>query len=280
MKSKLLYIVGLGHNGSTLLDLLLGASPDAFSTSQLNDLLAPWSPKGDGKKDVFWRSVLASLGDEGENLSKENQSVILEKRILSMLFSKRSRGLYWEVNRELLNVLMNKVGKKVIVDSSKNVCRALGLIEGGQEIYMLHLVRDLRSYVNSYNMRQDEMNEKKKYLYPTLQWYLKNILSSTFVKWRAAHYKYVKYEDFISDPTSTIREIGRFCDVDLSETINVIENGMAINPSERMTFRGNRILNKTDVVFNPKASRRDGVFQSNLFWWTLGWPSMLWGYKK
>lgn len=50
-------------------------------------------------------------------------------------------------------------------------------------------------------------------------------------------------------------------------------------PSKRMTFRGNRILAKDEVVFDPKKSKRDGVFNSKLFWILYGWPSMFWGYR-
>lgn len=62
---RLLYIVGIGHNGSTLLDLLLGTSKGVFSTSQLNDLLAPYIPNSDSEKDIFWRKVLEALEDGG-----------------------------------------------------------------------------------------------------------------------------------------------------------------------------------------------------------------------
>lgn len=280
MNKKVLYIVGLGHNGSTLLDLLLGASNRVFSSSQLNDLLAPYIPDSDSIKDTFWRKVLEQLEDGGKALGEQNRSIQLEKRALEFIINRSARLHYAKVNFQLLEVLSTVIDDSLIVDSSKNVSRALGLLEGDCErIYMLHLVRDIRSYVNSYNMRQAENGKGNQYLFPAFHWYAKNIISSLFVKRRANHYMFMKYEDFIQQPILEIERLEAFCSVSFSETKNVIKNRKPIFPSKRMTFRGNRILAKDEVVFDPKKSKRDGVYNSKLFWVLYGWPSMFWGYR-
>ena len=280
MNKKVLYIVGLGHNGSTLLDLLLGASNRVFSSSQLNDLLAPYIPDSDSIKDTFWKKVLKQLEDGGKALGEQNRSILLEKRALEFIVNRSARLHYAKVNFQLLEVLSSVIDDSLIVDSSKNVSRALGLLEGDCErIYMLHLVRDIRSYVNSYNMRQEEEGKGNRYLFPAFQWYAKNIISSLFVKRRANHYMFMKYEDFIQQPILEIERLEAFCSESFSETKNVIKNRKPIFPSKRMTFRGNRILAKDEVVFDPKKSKRDGVYNSKLFWVLYGWPSMFWGYR-
>lgn len=277
---KILYIVGLGHNGSTLLDLLLGASGSAFSTSQLNDLLAPYIPDGVSKKDLFWRDVLSQLKDEGVALGQANQSIQLEKRILGFLCSGKARKEYGVVNGELLEVLFRVVDHQLVVDSSKNVSRALGLVEWDNDrVYMLHLVRDVRSYVNSYNMRQAEQGKKNRYLFPAFHWYAKNVVASLVIRRRATHFLQMKYEDFIDNPIAEIERLESFSDTSFAETKEIILERKPIFPSRRMTFRGNRILAKDKVVFDPKKSKRDGVFHSKLFWFSLGWPSMFWGYR-
>lgn len=277
---RLLYIVGLGHNGSTLLDLLLGASSGVFSTSQLNDLLAPYIPDTASEKDIFWKNVLSQLKDYGKCLGEENRSIQLEKRIFEFLFSEKQRQYYASVNGELLEALSDKIDEQMIVDSSKNVSRALGLSELNQKkVYMLHLVRDIRSYVNSYNMRQAEQGKRNRYVFPAFHWYAKNIVSSLVVRRRSTHYLKMKYEDFIDNPVLEVERLERFCDFSFEETKKIILERKPIFPSKRMTFRGNRILAKDEVIFDPRRSTRDGVFHSKLFWWTLGWPSMLWGYR-
>lgn len=280
MSKKVLYVVGLGHNGSTLLDLLLGASSGVFSSSQLNDLLAPYIPDSDSVKDAFWRKVLEHLEDGGKELGEQNQSIQLEKRAFEFIVNRPARTQYAKVNFKLLEALNSVIDDSLIVDSSKNISRALGLLEGDCErIYMLHLVRDIRSYVNSYNMRQAEQGKRNRYLFPAFHWYAKNIMASLFVKRRAKHYLLMKYEDFIQQPITEIQRLEAFCSTSFSETKNVIENRKPIFPSKRMTFRGNRILAKDEVVFDPKKSKRDGVFNSKLFWILYGWPSMFWGYR-
>ena len=280
MSKKMLYVVGLGHNGSTLLDLLLGASTGVFSTSQLNDLLAPYVPGSASAKDSFWRGVLSKLEDGGKELGEKNQSIQLEKRIKEFVVSKAARCRYAEVNGALFEALFTSIDESLVVDSSKNVSRALGLLEWNPDrIYMLHLVRDIRSYVNSYNMRQKEQGKPNRYLYPSFHWYAKNVMASLFVKRRSKHYLLMKYEDFIEQPVSEIERLAAFCSTSFAETKDVIQNRKPIYPSKRMTFRGNRILAKDEVIFDPKKSKRDGVYGSKLFWFLLGWPSMLWGYR-
>jgi hypothetical protein len=275
-----MYIVGLGHNGSTLLDLLLGASDGVFSTSQLNDLLAPYVPDDLSEKGRFWCAVLAKLKDDGKLLAKENQSIQLEKRAFSFLFNSKARRRYAHANEGLIDALYQSIDEQLVIDSSKNISRALGLLElNKKELYMLHLVRDIRSYVNSYNMRQKEQGKANRYLFPAFHWYAKNAMTSLFVKRRSEHYLYMKYEDFVHDPISEIGRLEAFCSASFRETKDLIETRRPICPSKRMTFRGNRILDKDEVVFDPKKSKRDGVYDSRLFWFTLGWPSMLWGYR-
>ena len=237
---KLLYVVGLGHNGSTLLDLLLGASSRVFSTSQLNDLLAPYVPRSDSEKDIFWRKVLGKLADGGKKLGEQNQSVQLEKRAKDFVVSKASRIQYAEVNGQLLDALFSVIDDELIVDSSKNISRALGLLEGhSHRIYMLHLVRDIRSYVNSFNMRQEEQGKANRYFFPAFHWYAKNVLASLFVKRRSKYYMLLKYEDFIDEPIAELERLEAFCSTSFAETKNVIQNRKPIYPSKRMTFRGN-----------------------------------------
>ena len=281
MKNKeLLYIVGLGHNGSTLLDLLLGASRGVFSTSQLNDLLAPYVPRSDSIKDTFWKEVLSRIEDGGKELGEQNQSIQLERRAREFIMNKTSRLHYADVNEQLLDALFSTIDGELVVDSSKNISRALGLLEwDAGRIYMLHLVRDIRSYVNSYNMRQKERGRGDRYLFPAFHWYAKNAMASFFVKRRSKHYLSMKYEDFIDQPLLEVERLEAFCSTSFAETKNVIQNRKPIYPSKRMTFRGNRILAKDEVVFDPKKSKRDGVYNSKWFWLLLGWPSMLWGYR-
>jgi hypothetical protein len=229
---------------------------------------------------VFWRSVLEKLEDGGKELGEQNQSIQLEKRALEFIMSRSARIHYAEVNDLLLLALFSVIDDSVVVDSSKNISRALGLLEGDVErVYMLHLVRDIRSYVNSYNMRQEEQGKGHCYLFPAFHWYAKNMMTSLFVKRRSKRYMTMKYEDFIDRPVLEIEKLEAFCSASFAETKDIIQKRKPIHPSRRMTFRGNRILAKDEVVFDPKKSKRDGVYHSKLFWLLLGWPSMFWGYR-
>lgn len=279
--NKLVYIAGIGHNGSTLLDLLLGASEGVESSSQLNDLLAPYQPKTESTADRFWREVLAKLPDGGQSLSQQNNSVVLEKRFLRMLLNPSVSKQYAHVNWEFLDVVFEESRAEIVVDSSKNISRALGLLRGHEDqVFILHLVRDLRSFVNSSNMRKREHGKRVGYFKPALHWYAKNLCASIFLRRRSKHYLRINYEDFIANPEACIERISEWINHPLNETIHAVSQQSPIFPSKTLGFRGNRILKEEEVVFDPKRSKRDGAFHSAVFWYTLGWFSSFWGYRK
>lgn len=274
---KLIYIVGIGHNGSTLLDLILGQSKGVVSTSQLNDLTAPYYPSRATPKDRFWSNVLDTLSDGGRELSQQNRSVMKEKRILQFLLSRKTRRRFADANEELIKVIIDHTNCDVVVDSSKNVSRALGLLESSElDIYVVHLVRDLRGFVNSYNKRRREAGFKRQYLKPTLHWYSKNILASTAVRLKAANYKLLRYERFVDDPEKELTRLSNWIELSLSESIASSEKKLPIYPSQTLGFRGNRILNQEIVIFDPKRTAdQTGVYRSKLFAYTLGLPARI-----
>lgn len=288
-KTKLIYICGMGHNGSTALDLLLDQSGNCFGTSQLNDLQVLYDPSDsdNGRPEFvnqYWSEVTGKLSESQLALLKsENQSVLKEKALLPFVFSKKRRTLYASANRYVIDQVSQKADGKAIVDSSKNVARVLGLLELDEDavdIYVLHLTRDVRGYVESHNKRRKEINLRPRFLVPTFVWFAKNAAASLFVKPRARNYLHVRYEEMMLKPEQFLEQLGDFFGVSLKSCGPALQGETPLRPANSFGFLGNRVLDqRKEVLLDPKRIKKNGLFRSFLYWCTLGWSSCFWGYR-
>ena len=276
----------MGHNGSTSLDLLLDLSPNITGTSQLNDLLVLYDPEHPRKPikdlDRFWKELLAQLSlEETDALSRENKSILKERQLLPMAFLKSRRERYAQANERLLSALFERVNNNIVVDSSKNVSRCLGLLESHYDVRVIHLTRDVRGYVSSHNKRRKEQGLGPIYLKSTLIWFAKNIASSLFVKPKAKHYIHLRYEDMMNRPSEFLKSLEDFLETRLEACEMAIRGESPLRPSQSLGFEGNRVLHqRSDVYLDRSRIRNDGLFQSRLYWFLLGWVSRFWGYSR
>ncbi len=284
-KIKLIYICGMGHNGSTSLDLLLDLAPGITGTSQLNDLLVTYDPRTQtnpqDSRVRFWDSVIADLTEQQkESLESENRGVLKEKQLLRFAFSKNNRRRYAIANEHLVDALVEKTGEAILVDSSKNVSRCIGLTESKYDLRVVHLTRDVRGYVESHNKRRAENGMSRNYLKPTLIWFAKNAATSLFVRRRAKNYLRIKYEDMMLNPDTFLRTLEEFIGEPLADCQNALKGLEPLRPAESLGFMGNRVLqNRKDVYLDPERIRSDGLFKSRGYWILLGWLSKFWQYR-
>lgn len=210
---KVAFIMGAGHSGSTLLDLILGSHPDAFSLGEF--LSIPLKRKGGrypkeicgicGEGCAFWGEI-ASL--------PEFQSYF-EWGDSTHWFTAR---LYRHFGSFLCNIyqrLFEWTGAKVLVDSSKKVWwirRQLRPFWFWQDItpFLIYLCRDGRAVVASYLRKYPERGVSalaQKWVQDTLdmeQYY------QSFAKSRRLR---VRYEELATAPERVIRSVCRALNV-------------------------------------------------------------------
>jgi len=246
-KTKIIYICGMGHNGSTALDLLLDQSEDCVGTSQLNDFLALYDP----------------FENKNQRLDFVNS--------------------FWaEINNVVIQEFQQAHPGKIIVDSSKNISRLLGLLEmKDTDIYVVHLTRDIRGYVESHNKRRKEHGLSVRFVIPTLVWVAKNAAASLLAIPRAKHCLHVRYEQMMLEPDKFLTQLGEFVGCSLTSCIPTLKGKSPLTPANSLGFLGNRVLqNREDVFLDPARIRNDGLFKSKLYWYTLGWTARFWGYQR
>jgi len=227
-----LYVVGYGRSGSTLLDRLLGSIDDFHSCGEIFmlwrkvlDHKAPCSC-GEYLEDCpFWKSVLGkTFGNSPNNLknsvrdfalffystiSRRNLVNLYLPRALSQSFLRKLDNIESVIKR-LYRAIAEVSGARVIVDSSKYPLYAYFLSEiNAVDLHLIHLVRDSRAVIYS-NIRKKVVPQigytaTQNPLRTSLAWNLYNSLAERLKQ----KHKYVRvhYEDLALNPKRTIIHI-------------------------------------------------------------------------
>ena len=270
-KPKVIYILGAGRSGSTVLGVTLGNCEGVFYAGEL-DAWLPRSgePQIDGPERLrFWAAIRGDV--EGAELFGRDAQRSLERSLALFRLHRwgarrRLRGPYRRIAAELYGALSQATGGMFLVDSSHYPLRARELqAVAGLELYLLFLVRDPQSVVASFN-RTDVAQYRKSTLVTNMYLWLTNMLSlQVFLKHPRERRLFVRYEDFAADPERTLRRIlgGVGAPVSLPDT-RALRTGIP--------FQGNRLIKSEEIVLQParEAHSRSLLTAVLQFPWVMG----------
>jgi hypothetical protein len=242
-KSKIIFIASGGHSGSTLLDLILGSSPEVFSTGELmffkehNSLEPEAYYKAPERictcrrpfRDCdFWRRVTRNWQADYKII--RHKSLAEDVKIAFNIFNPLNRFRFRiepDETHKLLDAIeeaatAEKPEVKYLLDSSKDPRRLYRLsLEADREIIVIHLVRDVRGFAFSHakNIRFKPRN----HFVSLAEWLVINLVTKAMVRNRFRTIS-VRYEEFCRDPKTQIellnRQLGVAIPDDFVETIN------------------------------------------------------------
>jgi hypothetical protein len=227
---RVLYVGGWGRSGSTLVDRLLGQVPGCFSVGEMRDVWLRgvvenrrcgcgepfdrcpfWTKVGDVAFGGWDRSHAVELHRLRMRYDRPWMAPVLGARAV------RSRGLdrYVDVTARLYRAIRDVSGAGVIVDSTKIPSYALVLSRiPGIDLRFLHLVRDSRGVVHSWNksvVRPDATTRPDRMIrYGTASASGRYVLyNATAEALRASRvpYAFERYEDVVRDPAARLRRI-------------------------------------------------------------------------
>jgi hypothetical protein len=160
-----LYILGAGRSGSTLLTTLLDGSAATFSTAdlmQIYEYIRDDKVCGDGcriSESPFWQQVLGQLPpavvqDAAETVDR-NFSIERHSALFSNLLGLHDQSVvdrYLDEQVKLLHAIAQISGKRIVIDSSKYANRAFlfNRIHQGIDVKYIYNTRDVRGVVNSF----------------------------------------------------------------------------------------------------------------------------------
>lgn len=234
---KVLYIIGWGRSGSTIMDNLLGAMDGFFSTGELTYIwergLLEGRRCGCGRSLAtceVWSAVLARGFDGSAGRSVDPAKVVAWQREVvrvrhtwSLLRRARARRdappvlqALAEVTGRLLEAVAEVTGARVIVDSSKRPSDAALLrLVPGVAPYFVHLVRDPRAVAYSWQRRKAQPDrDRPADMVPhgpidsTLSWLGWN-LAAEALRFGNHRSVLVRYEDFVTRPEDALARIAR-----------------------------------------------------------------------
>jgi Sulfotransferase family len=232
---KVLFILGRGRSGSTVLDNLLGELDGFLSTGELHNVwkrgLVLGRSCGCGRplpRCDMWSAVLAhGFGDLEDGLDPrqvvEWQSEVVDpsrmRRLLraepTTMCGWRALERYVATSARLYAGLREVTGARVIVDSSKRpTYGALLRLIPGIDPYFVHLVRDPRAVAFSrgrHKMNDDREMRRQSVPVTAVTWARRNRAARAVCAMHPPERSMLlRYEDFVRMPADSIREIATF----------------------------------------------------------------------
>jgi len=251
-KVKIIYIVGFGHSGTTLVSRIMGSSPNCFNVGEIYHLQDVLSGKhknskcDDGEdleKSEFWSDILNKIDLEELLQSKVGflEKIALGFRIFFGLnVNSRKKGgledikLYKEVFKKKKKQKNKEV--KFLVESSKSLRRLIDLDNSKEiDLRIIYIVRDGRGVLNSF------LKRGKNIIVIFLNWFWLNLCIKKFIKKIPTNQKIeISYERLANDPGFFVKSVNEKFSTKVPEK-NLVKK---INAEKSKTFCGNPMRKK------------------------------------
>ncbi len=307
---KVLYIVGSGRSGSTLLDRMLGNIEGFCAVGELTHM---WD-KGLQSKNLcgcgvpvlscaFWNTVLEEAfgGLHGFNVKladafRARWEHIRNTHLVAFLLAanssyvKRHLESYLDVLANLYRAIQTVSGCRVIIDSSKLGGRALLLSQIDDiDLHVLHLTRDSRAVTYSWGRKKlaREITDRVVYMPVTrptrasMRWNQYNLAAHPIRRWSPT-WALLHYESLVENPPAVLVQLAKYVgegSVNIGFLRNTYDADLHAthtvfgNPSR---FQSGSMTIKPDDEWRAKMPRHAQHLVT-----LLTWPLMLdYGYLK
>lgn len=299
MDVKVLCITGWCRNGSTILGNVAGEIPGFFHVGELHFLWKNAAGKGVNNlcgcglaltECPLWSPILTLGMPEGLSFDEYAESVMRRQRacvrtrhtwrLLRRGVNSDQVRAHAELMRRTFEAIVERTGARVIVDTTKipGESALLPHIEGVTP-YFVHLVRDPAAVAYSWR-------EPKSYVYAmsawksTAYWDGFNLASHALTRRYPERSAFLKYEDFIADPSGTVDSLLRLCGIEPS--LNPMR-GHSVDLHTNHTVTGNpdRFRTGSTVIRDRDDGWKDGLpARAKLAAMAVSWPlSRRYGYR-
>lgn len=283
---KIIYVLGTGRSGTTLLDIVLGNAPGIVSVGEIVRFpQLRGRPHGFAEETEnfrFWQEI----GDEffaGYDPEKDYDALFtIAGRMeahryfplnLLGLTPRRTVARYRDYLNGFFETIFAKTGAEVLVDSSKYPGRALALARYLRyEVYYLHLVRDPQGVVSSFAKKDVEQPSKGLASANLYYFVISAFCALVRLVLPKKRYLRVKFEDLREHPARELQRVAAHFHLSLDGPIAQIQAGQPLRVGP--LFEGNRIRLRETISFRasksePKLPRFAGIFTNliNRIWY-------------
>lgn len=304
-QQTVVYIVGAGRSGSTLLERMLGAFPGYVNVGELVGLFHRTVTEdercGCGEPFSacpFWRTVgeqalggwdperVAELARLKDRVARQRYLPRLVVPRLATPEQAQELARYGEIHERLYRVAAEQAGASVVVDASKGPAPALALRRArGLDVRVLHLVRDVRGVAYSWSKPDVERPHATQDVHQHMAEFS---VARTAGRWLrveaealamtslARHGATIRYEDLIADPAPTLQRALGDLGLPIPPQVDHVQgqvvtlgasHGIGGNPSR---FRLGEVRLRVDEAWRQHLGRRDRVLTT-----AIGLPALL-----
>ncbi len=248
---KVIYVMGSGHSGSTILGVALGTSDGVFFGGEMNRYLvrSGLPVLGGLERARFWASVREQVpqaeplfGPAAHDLLERSSAVLRPDRARA---ADALRPRFRAVTAAVLAAVADTAGARYVVDTSHFPLRARELQQTpGVELYLIFLVRDAEPVVRSI-MRLVSQREGSRRTAMTLRtnadlWLTYTLALRVFMRQPKRRRMLVRYEDLVAAPEAVLgRVLEQFGTEAGVPDLGALRTGLAI--------QANRLI-ESDVV--------------------------------
>lgn len=300
------YIIGAGRSGSTVLDTVLGNHQAIESVGELCNLLSSGWMNGEycacgerGNVCAFWQAVKEAWVKR-VGIEPIGEYMLLQKtfeRVLAWPILVKERRwpsarfrAYAEYTRALFEALGEVTGKAVIIDSSKRPSRAFALsLILGMDVRLIHLVRDGRGVAWSLHKayQKDEKAGIQREMKPRAFWRTAIFWSliNLYAGWvrrqgDPATSLWVRYEDFVANPTETLERIGVLTGLDFAKVQQAIRHEETLSVGHTIAGNRMRMLGQVRLRFDGEWIQLMPEAEKRAFWRLAGWLLKQYNYSR
>ncbi len=253
--TKVVYVMGAGRSGSTILGVALGNCDGVCFAGELDKwLVRSGTPKlQDEARVQFWSRVAERVPDGAElyghaaHGSLERSSALFRRGAARR--RRRLKDPYLRVMSDLYRAVAETAGAEIVVDTSHYPLRARALgAATGIELHLVMLVRDPRDVVASFaraDVAERRFSPATTCLYLLLTY---AVAAWVFARQPRSRRLVLRYEDFLADPSGVLRAI-------------LTNAGSAAPPPDFSSLRtglplhGNRLLSSAVVSLERGGER-------------------------
>lgn len=217
-RPKVVYVMGSGRSGSTILGVALGNCDGVFYAGELDNwLVRSGTPVLGGlERTRFWSTVRDDVpgGRElfGNRAQRDLERSSAPVRVHRWRARRQLRERYRRVTEDLYRAIARAAGVTHVVDTSHFPLRARELQAlSGIDLYLIFLVRDPRSVVDSFNLylnRNDVAERRLRVLGTNANLWLTHLLSVlVFLRQPRERRMLLRHEELLADPEGMLRQI-------------------------------------------------------------------------
>lgn len=260
-RPNVIYVMGAGHSGSSILGVALGNCRGFFYAGEVEEWLtkggaARW---GGSDRTRFWSAVRDEMDTPPARLQGGAANRFVERSSSALRLDRwpaRRRMIsdYRRVAEDLFRAIAGASGARNIVDTSHFPLRARELRTlQGIELYLVFLVRDPQSVVAS-NVRElspHEVAERRfRILTTNAGLWLTQLLSViVFLRHPRQRRLFVRHEAFVGDPGGVLRQL-----LDMTGSPAPIPDLSELDTG--MPLEGNWLLRSTTIALDGSVSQR------------------------